>query len=158
MGTWDSGPFDNDHAADFASYVHTCSDPAARHDLLAITFGAFMDMADDHEDFMIDSDYQLPSIILEVTASAAFVADAVTGRRDFTETPYAMEPPAGADGFDIEVKWVHADLGTVPLTLSTAALMAVLRAYRLLTAADYTPDWTETLVRIRDSLTEAVKP
>lgn len=152
MGAWAMGPFDNDHAADFASYVHACTDVEARWDLLAITFGAFMDKEAHDPELSLDGDFETPSIIEEVIASAAFVADGASGRHDFTDTSYAMEPPPGADCFDTEIKWLYADLGTVPTTLIHSALMSINRVTRMMRQMNIDPEWIEHPDKISDVL------
>ncbi len=154
MGAWAMGPFDNDNAADFASYVHACTDSAARHDLLSITFGAFMDRPDGDPELRLDDCYELPSMIEEVIASAAFVADAASGRRDFTETSYAMEPADRDDWKD--GPWVHADLGEVPVTLIQSALKAVTRVSRMMRHARIGPEWIDSPEKIADVLGQEV--
>jgi hypothetical protein len=159
MGAWDVGAFDNDHAADFASYVHACTDVEARWDLLAITFGAFMDKEAHDPELRMDNDFETPSIIEEVIASAAFVADAASGRHDFTDTPYAMTPPS-SEPDDTKPRgwvppdepWIHADLGNVPTTLVHAALMAITRVTRMMRQASIDPEWIEHPDKISDVL------
>jgi hypothetical protein len=162
MGAWDVGPFDNDHAADFASYVHACTDIEARWDLLAITLGAFMGKESHDPELHMDNDSENPSIIEEVIASAAFVADGASGRHDFTQTPYAMEPPTSGPGDGTkphgwtppDEPWVHADLGNVPTTLIHAALMAISRVTRMMRRDSVDPEWIDAPDKISDVLAQ----
>lgn len=156
MGTWDTGPFDNDHAADFAWSVEACSGPEARHDLFVITFGTFMDTPDGAFAGSLAEGYELPCIMLETIASAAYVADAVTGRRDYTDTVYAKQrvTPAGPAG-------VHGDhyefipMGTPPEAVADAAILALTRCLRLMTRAAIGRAWSDSPESILRTLTDA---
>lgn len=138
MGAWDTGPFDSDHAADFASSVIQASSPEARHDLFSITFGAFMDMPDDHPDlFGMEDGYELPSIIEEVIASAAYVSDGAAGDTRWISSVYAR----GSELWDAEQ---FVELGDVPINLVADAHSAVSKAHRLMRRAGIGSAWTAT--------------
>lgn len=91
MGAWDTGPFDNDHAADFASTVIDMSGAEARSDLFMITFLAVADTPEDHFYSRCTPGYELPYEFESVIASAAYLADRLTGKRRWTDTPYATD-------------------------------------------------------------------
>lgn len=152
MGAWDTGPFDNDHAADFEGTVENCSGPGAVHDLFAMTFGAFMDTPDGAFAGSLEEGYELPSIMEEVIASAAYVADAVTGRRDYTDTVYAKRRVADT-GEDSDCEFI--DVGTPPGNLVDSAVMALTRSLRLMNRAAIGRAWTDYPERILTTLTDA---
>lgn len=86
MGTWDTGPFDNDSAADFASDIRTCTDAQARHDLLLATLGAGTEKAATAD---LTDEYSWGYELEHAVAAAAFTADEYTGTKQFTDTSYA---------------------------------------------------------------------
>lgn len=86
MGTWATGPFDNDSAADFAGDLRDCSGPEARHDLLLTTLTAGTSAL---ETAQLDNEYSWGYELEHAIAAAAFVADEYTGRKVFTDTSYA---------------------------------------------------------------------
>jgi hypothetical protein len=86
MGTWDTGPFDNDSAADFAGAIQDCTGPEARHDLLLATLGAGTEALPRAE---LTNEYSWGYELEQAFAAAAFVADEYTGRKQFTDTSYA---------------------------------------------------------------------
>lgn len=150
MGTWDTGPFDSDHAADFAASVIHASGPAARHDLFTITFGAFMDMPDVHPELIaMDDSYQLPSIILEVIASAAYVADGAAGDTRWISSVYAR----GADMYDAGQ---FVELGEISGHMVANAHAAVAKSLRLMHAARISADRMEPAEQIATALRGAM--
>lgn len=150
VGTWDVGPFDSDHAADFASAVIGSSDTTARHDLLAITFGAFMDMPDVHPELIqMEDGYELPYTILEVIASAAYVADTATGDTRWVSSVYAR----GSDLYDAGQ---FVELGEISDHLVVSAYVALTRAVRLMRAAKISDEWIQPSAEIRRTLKEAM--
>lgn len=152
MGTWDTGPFDSDHAADFASAVIGASEPSARHDLFSITFGAFMDMPDTHPDMaMMCDEYELPSIILEVVASAAYVADGATGDTRWIDSVYAR----GTDRVTNDLCPV-VELGEINGHMVANAHAALAKALRLMRAARISGDRTEPVEQIATTLRAAM--
>ena len=86
MGTWATGPFDNDNAADFAADVRDRSDRDARHDLLLATLRAGTE-ALPKADF--SNDYSFGYELEFAVAAAAFVSDEYTGCKKFTDISYA---------------------------------------------------------------------
>lgn len=96
MGTWDTGPFDNDSAADFAGAVQDCSGPEARNDLLLITIRAGIERL---KTVRLDNVYSWGYELEQAIAATAFVADEYTGKKRFTDCSYAR----GVDD-DIELK------------------------------------------------------
>lgn len=87
MGTWGPGPFDNDCAADFASEIRSCTDPAARADYLEFTLrGTLTDLAKLDE---LDGDVEFDWGLLHGYAAAAFVADAAHERCKHGDSSFA---------------------------------------------------------------------
>lgn len=86
MGTWGTGPFDSDSAADFAGDVRGCSDPQARNDLLLITIRAGIERL---ETVRLDNVYSWGFELEQAIAATAFVADEYRAERRFTNSPYA---------------------------------------------------------------------
>lgn len=96
MGTWGTGPFDSDSAADFAGDVRGCSDPQARNDLLLITIRAGIERL---ETVRLDNVYSWGFELEQAIAATAFVADEYTGKKEFTDCSFAR----GVDD-DMELK------------------------------------------------------
>ncbi|MFI5930614.1 DUF4259 domain-containing protein [Actinoplanes sp. NPDC051494] len=90
MGTWDSGAFDNDSAADWCGALHDM-DPAERVGAVRRTFTAVAD----HDGEYLDSDLSCDAI-----AAAAVVASQLPGGTPLT-TPYA--PTFLIEGGTLEV-------------------------------------------------------
>lgn len=89
MGTWDTGPFDSDTAADWAFTVRDCTDADARRTLLEFTLrGALADIIDSG-DGHYDTAYELPTHVQHGYAAAAFVTDAARQQCKHTNSPYA---------------------------------------------------------------------
>lgn len=88
MGTWAAGPFDNDSAADFASDVNGCTDADARHDLLMATLRAGSQLLGT-PGVELSNEFSWGYELEMAIAAAAFVADAHTGTKQFTDTSYA---------------------------------------------------------------------
>lgn len=152
MGAWDVGPFDNDHAADFASSVQHCSSPEARQDLFMITFGAFMDMPDTHPDLIqMEDGYELPSIIEEVIASAAWIADTVTGDTGWINTPYAR----GVDRDTNELN-PYPEIGEVSGHMVANAHAALAKALRLMRRVNIGSAWCDPAEHIAVTLRGAM--
>lgn len=86
MGTWGTGPFDNDSAADFAGGIQDCSGPDARHDLLLATLRAGTDAAGKAD---LSNEYSFGYELEFGIAAAAFVADEYAGTKKFTDNSYA---------------------------------------------------------------------
>jgi hypothetical protein len=146
MGAWDTGPFDNDHAADFATGVQGASGPGARQDMFAITFGAFTDMPEEIVTDTLEAGSELPAIFEEVIASAAYVVDAITMRNEFTDSVYAR----GLDDDD-EVA-PHVNVGSPSPQLVSAAHVAMIRVVRLMNRAGIDLAWTDYPERITRAL------
>lgn len=148
MGAWDVGPFDNDHAADFASSVQLASSPEARQDIFTVTFGAFMDMPDSHPDVIqMEEGYELPSIIEEVIASAAWVADTALGDTGWINTAYAR----GVDRHTNELN-PYPEIGEVDGHMVANAHAALAKALRLIRRAGIGSAWRDTPEQIATQL------
>lgn len=88
MGAWGTGAFDNDNAADFADGLEFCTTLEARSDLLLATL---LDMAaQEVKPGLLDERYEFSGEVESAIAAAAFVADTLNGRQDFTSNPFAM--------------------------------------------------------------------
>jgi len=79
MGTWDVGPFDDDHAADWCGVLHDAA-PADRILLIRAALRAVTDSGDD--------DYLDGGVAVEAVAAAAVVASQLPGGETVT-SPYA---------------------------------------------------------------------
>lgn len=86
MGTWATGPFDNDSAADFADDIRGCTDLDERHDLLLATLRDGS-LTVPHAD--LSPEYSYGYKLEFAIAAAAFVADEHTGVKKFTDNSYA---------------------------------------------------------------------
>lgn len=80
MGTWDVGPFDNDHAADWCGDLRDAA-PDQRVELVRGALTAVLDNGDDY----LDSD-----LAVEAIASAAIIASQLPGASAVT-SPYAPD-------------------------------------------------------------------
>jgi hypothetical protein len=80
MGTWDSGPFDNDAAADWCGLLDE-ADPAQRPALIRAAFTAVLEVGDDYLDGDLASD--------AIAAAAVLVSVLPRGTR--LTTPYAPD-------------------------------------------------------------------
>lgn len=140
MGAWDTGIFDNDHAADFSSFVEACSDIAARHDLLTATLGAFLEA--EYEADALAGDYEFPSETEATLASAAYVADAKNGRHEFTDNAYAMGHDESKD-LDDDDAWYHIDLGTPGPELVDQAVKVVEKVLAQMVKVQVEDEWQE---------------
>lgn len=139
MGTWGVEPFDSDHAADFAAGVIGSSGPEERRDLVQITFNAFMGTPDDDPYLAsMEEGYELPSVVLEVIASAAYVHGAVSGDTRYTESVYAR----GVDDESDDLGPIP-DLGEIPPSLVADAHAALTRCIRLMREHRIGPMWSE---------------
>lgn len=151
MGAWDVGPFDNDHAADFASHVQYASGPEARQDLFAITFGAFMEAPDAQFDSDLEEGYELPSIFEEVIASAAWVADTVTGDTGWINTAYAR----GVDPKTNDLN-PYPEIGEVDGHMVANAYAALAKVLRLMRRAAIGSAWSDPAEHIAITLRGAM--
>lgn len=145
MGCWGTGPFDSDNAADFAGAVEDCSDKQARADLLLATLGAYMEKEFTDKDF--DAAYEFPSAIEEAVASAAFVADSLTLRQEFTNTPYAQ----GQMEVRGETVWYIIPLDTPSPELLDLAKRAMERVLEQMHSALVEPEWSDSIVKVLEA-------
>lgn len=148
MGCWGTGPFDSDHAADFAGSVEHCSDKQARADLLTATLGAYMEKKFTDKDF--DAAYEFPGEIELAIASAAFVADSFTLRQEFTNTPYAQ----GQMEVRGETVWYLIPLDTPSPELLDLAKRAMERVLEQMRSAMVEPEWRDPITDILKALTK----
>ena len=151
MGAWDVGPFDNDHAADFAAGIQHASGPQERQDIFAITFGAFMDAHEGEFAGQLEEGYELPSIFEEVIASAAWVADTALGDTGWINTPYAR----GVDRDSNELN-PYPEIGEVDGHMVANAHAALSKALRLMRKAAIGSAWTTEPERILTALRGAM--
>lgn len=156
MGAWADGPFDNDHAADFAYQIQDASGPEARHDICRMTFAAFMS-EDEHnpksELHDLEEGYELPSIMEEVIACAAYIDDAVRGDTRWTDTPYAKHYP---DGVSDDHPGIIPEFGEVPADVIADAHTALVKAVRLMQAKKIGTLWWTPADTIKQSLRQAM--
>lgn len=155
MGAWADGPFDNDHAADFAYQIQDASGPEARHDICRMTFRTFM--GEDERDPKsplsdLEEGYELPSIMEEVIACAAYIDDAVRGDTRWTDTPYAKHYPSG----DLEEAGIIPEFGEVPADVIADAHTALVKAVRLMQAKNIGNLWWTPADTIKQSLRQAM--
>lgn len=87
MGTWHTGPFDNDSAADFAGDVRDCTGPAARGGLLTAALRGGQEYLRTNR--ALTEEYSWGYELEHAIAAAAFVADEYTGEKRFTDCSYA---------------------------------------------------------------------
>jgi hypothetical protein len=85
MGAWGCGAFDNDNAADFTVDLDLCPTLEARSDLLMATLRTVAEKEAGSFD-LAEFDHQIDHAI----AAAAYVADAKSGQKRFTDTVYAQ--------------------------------------------------------------------
>lgn len=140
MGAWDTGIFDNDHAADFSSFVEHCSDVEARHDLLMATMGALLERRITEQD-MLDG-YEFDSDLEAALAAAAYVADAKNGRHQFTDNAYAMGRHEDRD-YDDDSAWYHIDLGTPGPELISRAYKVAKKAVEAMRQFQVAEEWVQ---------------
>jgi hypothetical protein len=145
MGCWGTGPFDSDHAADFAGAVEHCTDTQARTDLLTATLGAYLELKFTATDF--DARYEFPGEIEEAVASAAYVADRKTGKGQFTNNPYAQGHDEATD------TWYTIELDEPTPKLVALAKRAMERLLRQMRSALVDPEWRNPIVDILEALT-----
>jgi hypothetical protein len=150
MGTWGPGPFDSDNAADFAGNLRAASDRQARADILMMTFKSFVtaDLELDASGAYTDmANYSPGHELDETVAAAAFVADAVTGTLQFTDTPFArgvnrhtndLNPPVELDEPTVELK--------------VFAVAALVRALDLTAPDTGAADWRKHVDTIRAAI------
>ena len=81
MGTWDVGPFDDDHAADWCGVLHDAA-PADRILLIRAALRAVTDSGDD--------DYLDGGVAVEAVAAAAVVASQLPGGETVTSPGVAV--------------------------------------------------------------------
>jgi hypothetical protein len=142
MGTWDTKPFDNDHAADFASFVGACTDNEARTDML---MAAMKTILDDHydPDGRLADEYEFPGEMENAIASAAFVADTRNNKRQFTDCSYAMVLDDSKD-FTEDEAWSHIPFDSPPRSdLVETAGQTMEKILRLLEEAGISEEWQE---------------
>jgi hypothetical protein len=144
MGCWGTGPFDSDHAADFAGAVEYCTDTQARTDLLAATLGAYLEKKFTDKDF--DARYEFPGEIEEAVASAAYVADRKTGKGQFTNISYAQGHDRATD------TWYTIELDEPTPELVALATRAMERLLGQMHAALVDANWRNTIVDILGAL------
>lgn len=126
MGTWSTGPFDNDTAADLIGNVtDTDRDSAQRTLSEALVTLTHLDPNPDSHISGIDLNIALE----EGIAAAAYITDAATGIRKHTATPYADSLPLN-------------HLGDITPVDIVNALHAIENALALQTHPD-APEWTD---------------
>lgn len=154
MGAWDTGIFDNDNAADFASYVEHCSDVQARHDLFRATLGAELE-----RNYTADEcagDFEFPYETEHALASAAYIADARNGRHQFTDNAYAMGMDHAKDA-DNENSWYHIELGEPPDELADLAVQVLKKILAQMVRVHVEAEWQEPTREVLEALTEPGK-
>jgi hypothetical protein len=137
MGAWDTGPFDNDHAADFTDDVINSAGPEARDELFMTAFRAVTDVPDGWFDSRCVPSFELPHEFEEVIASAAYLADEVIGTWKWSGNAYARRVvPHGSAQKTIEF---------LPLTpeILEAAHAALTRVLRIMELRGIEPQWRE---------------
>lgn len=149
MGTWDTGLFDNDSAADFASEVEHSPDTAARQELLRTAMEEFIGMKGP----VLDPEYSYGYQTEQAFAAVGFVADAKTGRRDFTETSYAMTL-VDQDNFQEREAWDYIEIGTPSPVLVETAVKAASKGLRLMKKYEIDEEWREPLGKALSALQE----
>lgn len=145
MGCWGPGPFDNDTAADWAYGMTDMSCTEARADLLAITLRAFIET-----EVHIAGTFatvELDSLLEEAVAAAAFVADAHTGVRRFTDNAFAQS--LAEDNTTI----VYTEVAPPSDYLRALAFKALGKAMELTEDDSSSTDWRRSVGEIGTELT-----
>ncbi len=149
MGAWDTGPFDNDSAADFASDVGGLITVEKRQRWIQQALQAVRDGAGRE----IEEGYEFPYEIEFAIAGAAFLADAHTGRKDFTDTVYAKLLDETKNFKDDEA-WLPIDLGTPSQELVDLAALVTEQIVARLVEARVEEAWVEPSRKILAALCE----
>lgn len=145
MGTWDTGPFDNDNAADFAGNIQDCTTPQARHDMLLMTLLAGKERLR-QTDCLLDNVYSWGHELEQAIAAGAFVADEYTGVKRFTDNAYAR-----GVGDDDELKpFIEIQLSGQLLYQARSFIDGMLDCMKRDLIED---EWVEPVQRIRDAFT-----
>lgn len=146
MGTWDTGPFDNDSAADFAYDIQESSTPQERHDVLLMTMRRGTEYVAGHR---LDNMYSWGDEVEHAIAAAAFTADEHTGIKQFTNCSYAR----GVDD-DMELK-PFAEIQMSGELLGAARLFTAAMLRRM-KRDDIDDEWVEPVRQIREALNKEV--
>jgi hypothetical protein len=145
MGCWGPGPFDNDTAADWAYSLTDMSCTEARADLLTITLRAFIEteveLAGTFD--LIEFD----SLLEQAVAAAAFVADAHTGQRRFTDNAFAQS--LAEDNTTI----VYTEVAPPSDYLRALAFKALGKAMEMTEEDSSSTDWRMSVGQIGTELT-----
>jgi hypothetical protein len=141
MGTWDTGIFDNDSAADFSGSVEHASDVPARHDLLMATMGAVLEREIREDE--VAKDYSMGYELSFALAAAAYVADAKNGVHQFTDNAYAMGHNQAVEDPDDDGHWYHIDLGTPGPELVQRGVLVVAKILARMVAVGLEDEWQE---------------
>lgn len=146
MGTWATGPFDNDSAADFAHDVRETHGPAKRQSLLLVTLADGTAYLRSHQ--AGEWGWELEHAV----AAAAFVADEYTGAKQFTNCSYAR---GVEDDEELSLK-PYVEFGPVLPELLTAARVFVRNLMVWMEAARTDREWTDPVSDIRKALNTTV--
>ncbi len=151
MGAWDTGIFDNDNAADFASFVGACSDTEARQDLLMATMGALLEEHIGPDEMSLD--YEFDHKVENALAAAAYVADAKNGCHDFTDNAYAKQL-VDENRFQENDAWAFIDIGKPSPKLVERALLTVEKVLLAMREHQVDAEWFEPSEQLRKALLE----
>lgn len=140
MGTWATGPFDNDSAADFALDIHSCSGPDARQDLLLATLRAGTETLDRT---ILSDEYSWGFELEFAIAAAAFVADEYTGRKEFTNNAHAR-----GESDDLNELGPYAEFHPPTPDLLAAARSFTARMIKKMRVCGISDEWISPIVDI----------
>lgn len=146
MGTWDTGPFDNDTAADFAADLRSLPTTEARDDYLKTTLFHFID--EPYPPAEIVGVVGFHHSFAEAVAASAFVTDKITGFEEFTDTPFARG--VTDDGEPELLPYPELDPPDQILIAMTA--QALDKAIALMARDGVDDEWQEPARRIRARL------
>jgi len=146
MGAWDSGPFDNDSAADFASDVSGTPE-GERHEFLRKALQAVQEGAGRP----FEPEYEFPYEHEHAIAAAAFLADARKDQHVFTDTVYAMALDESKN-FQDEDAWFHIVVPEPEQSLVDLAARVMEDLAGRMKAGRVEPEWIDPVERILESL------
>jgi hypothetical protein len=146
MGAWDTEPFDNDSAADFAGDVGATPEEE-RHEFLRQALQKVQDGAGRP----FDAEYEFPYECEHAIAAAAFLADAHKGVRKFTDTVYAMVLDE-SKSFKDDDAWSPIEVPKPPQDLVDLAISVMKELVKRMLFSRVDREWIDPVERIIKAL------
>lgn len=153
MGSWGDGPFDNDHAADWAWQVRSAATPQERTGVLTTALRGLLDTTSTFRLEPYDS-FELDPTVEEAVAAVAFITDKARGRCHHTDTSFAL----GCRDEEPYDNLPPPELAVVSDALFALAMATLDRVERLLLTDPTADPYRQTLAALRADLAPYMTP